>query len=145
MSRMRKVSSFFIMFAHFSAGRAWRRRTTALSVVALMFTHLNVAAACVCPDLDSEKELGAAQFAPSANESDVELDSQQPLPCHEQCKAEIALSDIELPGLPLAPFTGLVVAQVDWHRAVLTSRAARTASDHLTTLSPRILFCVFRN
>lgn len=131
------------MTISFSVRRAWRRRGTALSLTALLlFAQLSMAA-CICPDL-SERDLAAGMITPSSNESGLEQDPEQASLCHGHSNDQVALSHIELPRLPPALFTGLVLPLFDRYRALLTRGVAEADGDRLTAPPPRILFCVFR-
>ena len=129
----------------FRVSRAWFRHTTALSLIALLLLAQLSVAAYACPGPASENDLGAGMMMPSANESDLDRYPQHPSLCHDHCKDAVALSHGELPGLPPAVFTGLVVPPFDRHRALLTPRTAEADGDRLTAPPPRILFCVFRS
>jgi hypothetical protein len=68
-------------------------------------------------------------MTPSGDESGLERDPQHFSLCHEHCKDQVTFSHGELPGLPAAPFTGLVVPRFDQYRALLTPRVAEADSD----------------
>jgi hypothetical protein len=112
--------------------------------MALLFAQISVAA-YACPDLTKGSGAGATTMAERDQQSDAGRDAQHPPLCHEHCKAQVSVDHVQIMGVPPAPPSGLVLAVVDVHHALL--RVTYAAPDPARVNHPpcSILFCVFRN
>jgi hypothetical protein len=132
------------MSMSFKIKRAWLRRISALAAMALLFAQISVAA-YACPDLTKSARAGASTMAEQGQRSDAGGDAQHPPLCHEHCKSQVSVDHVQVVGVPPAVPSGLVLAVVDVHRALL--RVTYAAPDPARVNHPpcSILFCVFRN
>ena len=132
------------MSTSFNKKRVWLRRISALAATALLFAQITVAA-YACPDLTKSAGVGASTMAEQGQEPDAGRDTQRPSLCHEHCKAQVSVDHVQVVGVPPVPPSGLVLAVVDVHRALL--RVTYFEPDPARVNAPpcSILFCVFRN
>ena len=72
---------------------------------------------------------------------------QQPSVCHEHCKDQAGVDQVQLPGVPSSTVmaSNLVVPLFDAHRATAPVSWAGPDPARVTRPPPSILFCVFRN
>jgi hypothetical protein len=117
------------------------RRISAISLVALVFAQLTLAA-YACPDLGTASGHGVA-VGTQGTEPCAERDPAQPSMCHEHCKNQAALDHVELPGVaPVAPAI-LVLPRFDSVAASLSFRLSELTRARPTGPPPTLLFCVF--
>ena len=96
--------------------RAWLRRISGLAAMALLFAQISVAA-YACPDLSKSAGAGASTMAEQGQQSDAGRDAQHPSLCHEHCKAQVSVDQVQVVGVPSAMASGLVLPVVDAHHA----------------------------
>ena len=114
----------------------------ALAVFALLFAQIGLAA-YACPNLSRGPGAGneTAAELPCAD-----MDSQQPAVCHEHCKDQAGLDQVQPAGVPssMAMASSLVLPLFDAHRATIPASCAGPDPARVTAPPPSILFCVFR-
>ena len=132
------------MVALFRMKRAWRRRISAGTALALLLAQLSVAA-YACPDLGTSRSAGAVTMTEHCHDGGSMLDPQHPAVCHEQCKPQANVDHRIQPfDLPPAAPSELIIASIDARHLISHSRNA--GRDSLRANGPplSILFCVSR-
>jgi len=124
--------------------RVWLRRISALAAMALLFAQLSVAA-YACPDLGEGPAAAASMVAEQGQQPDAGRDTQHRSLCHEHCKAQPSVDQIEMVGVPPAMPSGLVLSVADAHRPPLRVTYAEPDPARVNGPPCSILFCVFRN
>jgi len=122
--------------------RGWRRWIGAFTATLLLCAQLGVAA-YACPKLDSATTSAAPAMEGQGHEPCIELDPQNPTVCNEHCKGQSGVQHVELPGVPPAMVSSLIVPVVAVPQALLPAKTADLNLARLTGPSLSILFCVF--
>jgi hypothetical protein len=124
--------------------RVWLRRISALAVTALLFAQISVAA-YACPTPGKSPGTDASAMLEHGRQPDAGRDAQRPSLCHEHCKAQVSMDHVQVVGVPPAPPSGLVLAVVDVHHALLEVTYFEPDPARVNAPPCSILFCVFRN
>ena len=122
--------------------RGWRRWISASTATLLLCAQLGVAA-YACPRLDNLATSAAPALVGQGHEPCIDLDPQNPTVCHEHCKGQSGVQHVELPGVPPAVLSSLIVPVVDVRQALLPAKTAELNIARLTGPPLSILFCVF--
>jgi len=120
------------------------RWVSVLVAMTLVFAQIGVAA-YACPHLGNSPGFAPSAIAEQSEQPGAGRDAQRPAFCHEHCKAQASVDQIQVAGVPPAPPSGLVLPAVNVHQALL--RAAYVEPDPTRVNRPpsSILFRVFRN
>ena len=120
------------------------RLIVAFAVFALLFAQIGLAA-YACPNLSRALGAGTETAAEQLGVPCADMDSQQPAVCHEHCKDQAGVDQVQLPGVPsMAMASSLVLPLFDAHRAAVPASCAGPDPARVTGPPPSILFCVFR-
>lgn len=129
MSRLSKLS------------RAWLKRNACLSVIALLFAQLSVAAyACSTPDHFTILLGGTVAQCMDHTKPD----SHTQAVCHEHCKAEVPLGEMAWTQPPEVSVAVFITLPPSPDRLLFSVRAA-DLNVRLVAPPPHILFCTYRS
>ena len=127
----------------FGTRRASRRWISAIALFAFLFAQMSLAA-YTCPNPNGIER--SAATAEQAKVPCADTDVQQPTMCHEHCKDQAGVDQVQLPGMPstmaMAPI--LVIPLFDAHSSIAPVSSAGPDSARVTEPPPSIRFCVFR-